>query len=115
MYREVASSSSSRPNWRSACCCLSAQNVLSNFVQSKNLKIKIYSTIILLVVLYGSENWYLTLTEHRLKLFRNRVLGKVFAFRGEEVTRDWRKLRVIKSRRMRLVRNVYRVLFEKPQ
>jgi hypothetical protein len=64
----------------------------------EKLKIKIYRTIILLVVLYGSETWYLTLTEHRLKLFRNRVLGKVFAFRREEgreeVTREWKKLRV---------------------
>ena len=58
------------------------------------MKIKIFRTIIFLVVLYGSETWYLTLTEYRLKLFRNRVLGKMFAFRREEVTRDWRKLRV---------------------
>ena len=90
MHRAVASS---RPNSRSACCCLSVRNVLSNFVQSKNVMINIYRTVILLV-LYGSETWYLTLREHRLKLFRNWVLGEMLAFRREEVTRDWRKLRL---------------------
>jgi hypothetical protein len=90
MYREVASSSSSSKS----ACCLSVQNILSNFVQSKNFKIKIYRTIILRVVLYGYETWYLILITYRLKLFRNRVLGNVFVFRRAEVTRDWSKLQV---------------------
>ena len=42
-------------------CCHSAQNLLSSFLLSKNLKIKIYRTIILPVVLYGCETWSLTL------------------------------------------------------
>jgi hypothetical protein len=45
---------------------------------SKNLKIKIYRTIILPVVLYGCETWSLTLRERRLRVFENRVLRKVF-------------------------------------
>jgi hypothetical protein len=46
---------------------------------SKNLKIRIYKTIILPVVLYGSETWSLTLREeHRLRVFENRVLRRIF-------------------------------------
>jgi hypothetical protein len=43
-------------------CCHSVQNLLSSSLLSKNLKIKIYRTIILSVVLYGCETWSLTLT-----------------------------------------------------
>jgi len=84
---------------------------------SKNLKIKIYRTIILPVVLYGCETWSLILKEERrLRVFENRVLRRVFGSRREEVTGEWRKLhneelrdlysllnivRVVKSRRMR--------------
>jgi hypothetical protein len=52
-------------------CYHSAQNLLSSSLLSKNVKIKIYRTIILPVVLYGCENWSLTLREEcRLKGFR---------------------------------------------
>jgi hypothetical protein len=45
----------------------------------ENLKIIIYKNIILLVVLYGCETWFLTLRgEHRLRVFENRVLRKIF-------------------------------------
>jgi len=92
-------------------------------------------TIILHVVLYGCENWSLTLREeHRLKVSENRVLRRIFGPKRDEVTGQWRKLHieklndlycspsivwVIKSRRMRWAghvarmgerRNVYRVL-----
>ena len=51
------------------------------------LKIKIYRTIILPVVLYGCETWSLTLREERrLRVFENRVLRRVFGPRREEVT-----------------------------
>jgi len=43
----------------------SVQNLLSSSLLSKNLKIKIYRTIILPVVLYGCETWSLTLLEER--------------------------------------------------
>jgi hypothetical protein len=46
---------------------------------SKNLKIKIYETLILPVVLYGYETWSLTLREeHRLRVSENRVLRRIF-------------------------------------
>jgi len=46
---------------------------------SKNLKIKMYRTIILPVVLYGCETWSLTLREERrLRVFENRVLRRIF-------------------------------------
>ena len=105
-----------------------------------NLKIKIYRTTILPVVLYGCETWSLTLREEcRLRVFENRVLRRIFGPKRDEVTGEWRKLhneqlndlysspnivRVIKSRRMRWAGNVarmgerrgiYRVLVGKPE
>ena len=61
---------------------------------SKKLKIEVYRTIILPVVLYGCETWSLTLREERrLRVFENRVLRRVFGPKRDEVTEDWRKLR----------------------
>jgi hypothetical protein len=63
----------------------SVQNLLSSRLISKNLKIKIYKTVILPVVLYGCETWSLTLREeHRLRFFENRVLRKIFGPKNEE-------------------------------
>ena len=63
-------------------CSHSVQNLLSSSLLSKNLKIKIYRTIILPIVLYGCETWSLTLREeHRLSLFENRVLRRIFGRR----------------------------------
>jgi hypothetical protein len=57
--------------------------------------IKIYITIILPVVLYGCETWSFTLTEeHRLRVFENRVLRRIFGPKRDEVTGDWRKLHI---------------------
>jgi len=54
---------------------------------SKNLKIRIFRTIILPVVLYGCETWSLTLRdEHRLKVLENRVLRRIFGPKRDEVT-----------------------------
>jgi hypothetical protein len=89
------------------------------------MKIIIYTTIILTVVLYGYETWSLTLREdHRLRLFENRMLRRIFVPEMDEVTRGWRKLhneglhglysspsiiRVIKTRRMRWAGHVARM------
>ena len=99
------------------------------------MNIKIYETIILVVIFYGCETWSLTWREERrLRVFENRVLRRIFGPKRDEVTREWRKLhneelndlysspnmlRVMKSRRMRWAghvsrmgkgRGVYRVL-----
>jgi hypothetical protein len=116
-------------------CYHSAQNLLSSRLLSKNLKIRIYKTIILPVVLYGCETWFLTLREeHRL-----RVLRRIFGPKRDEVRGEWIKLhneelcdlhsspsiiRIIKSRRMRWAghvarmrekRNAYRLLVGNPE
>jgi hypothetical protein len=60
---------------------------------SKNIKIIIYHTIILPVVLYGCKTLSLPLREeHRLRVFENRVLRRIFGTKRDEVTGDWRKL-----------------------
>jgi hypothetical protein len=73
-------------------CYYSVQYLLSSHLRSKKLKIKIYKTVILLVVLYGCKIWSLTLRyEHRLRVFENRVLRRAFEPKREE-DRLWRKL-----------------------
>jgi len=75
--------------------------------------------------LYGCETWSLTLREeHRLMVFENRVLGKIFGPKRDEIKREWRKVhkerlndlysspdsvRVKKSRRMRWAEHVARM------
>jgi hypothetical protein len=122
------------------CCYHSLQNLLSSSLPSKNLKITIYRTTVLPVVMYGCETWSLKLREERrLRVFENRVLRRTFGPKSNEVTGEWRKLYneelndlhaspsivwVIKSRRMRWAgdvacmggrRGVYRVMVGKPE
>jgi hypothetical protein len=74
-------------------CYYSVQNLLSSRLLSKNVKVKIYKTIILPVVLYGCETWSLTLREeHKLRVFENRVLRRIFGPKRNELTGSWRKL-----------------------
>jgi hypothetical protein len=103
-------------------CYHSVQNFLPSRLLSKNLKIRIYETIILPVVRYGCETWSLTLRkERRLRVFENRLLKRIFGPKRDEVMGEWRKLRneelhdlyslpsiirIIKSRRMRWTRHV---------
>jgi hypothetical protein len=62
------------------------QNLLSSRLLSKNLKIRIYKTIILPLVLYGCETWSLTLREEQwLRMFENRVLRRIFGPKRDEV------------------------------
>jgi hypothetical protein len=66
---------------------------LSSRLLSRNVKVKIYKTIILPVVLYGCEIWSLMLREeHILKVFENRVLRRIFGPKRDDVTGEWRKL-----------------------
>jgi len=121
-------------------CCHPVQNILPSSLLSKNIKIKIYRTIVLPLVWYGCETWSLTLREkRRLRVFENRVVRRIFGPKTDEVTGEWRKLlseelndlycspnivRVIKWKRMRWEwhvarmgerRGAYRVLVGKPQ
>jgi hypothetical protein len=74
-------------------CYHSVQNFLSSPLLSKNIKIEVYGTIILPVVLYECETWSMTLWEKsRLMMSENRVLRKIFAARRDEATREWRKI-----------------------
>jgi len=74
-------------------CYHSVQNLLSSSLLSKNLKIKIYRTIIFLVLLHGCETWLLTLREERkLRVFENTVLRRIFGPRRDEVPGEWRRL-----------------------
>jgi hypothetical protein len=121
-------------------CYHSVQSLLSSFLLSRNVKVKIYKTIILPVVLYGCETWSLTLREeYRLRVFDKRVLRRIFGLKRDEVTGELRKLhneelhnlfsspdiiKQVKSRRMRWAghvarmgeeRKVYNVLLVKPE
>jgi hypothetical protein len=61
-------------------------------LQSKNTNVKIYRTIILPVVLYECETWSLTLREeHRLRMFENRMLRRIFGPKRDKVTGEWRR------------------------
>jgi hypothetical protein len=89
------------------------------------VKIKIYKTIILAVILYWCETVFLTLREeHRLRVFENRVLRRIFGPKRDAVTRGWRKVhneelhglysspsifKVIKARKMRWAGHVARM------
>jgi hypothetical protein len=97
-------------------CYHSVQKLLSSCLLSKNIKRRIYETIILPVVLYGCETWSLILREkNRLRAFENRALRRIFGSKSDGMVRGWRKLhneelhilyfspniiRVVKSKRM---------------
>jgi hypothetical protein len=60
-------------------CYHSVQNLLSFHLLLKNIKIRIYRTIILCMVLYGCETWSLALREeHRMRVLKNGVLKRIF-------------------------------------
>jgi hypothetical protein len=107
--------------------------MLASRLLSKNLKIRIYKTIILPVVLYGCETWSLTLREEQgLRVFENRVLRRIFGPKRDEVHSEElhylysspSTIRIMKLRRMRWAghvarmgekRNAYRLLMGKPE
>ena len=74
-------------------CYYALQRLLSSRLLSKNIKLKIYKTVILPVILYGCETWTLTLREEkRLRVFENKVLRKIFGPKRDEETGEWRRL-----------------------
>ena len=74
-------------------CYHLVQKILSSSLLSKNLKFKIYRTIIFPFVLYECETWSLILRkERRLRVFENRVLRRICGPMRDEVTGEWRKL-----------------------
>jgi hypothetical protein len=84
-YEEIKS----RLNFGNA-CYHSVQSLLSSRLLSRNLKVETHKTIILLVVLYGCETWFLTLREeYRPRVFENRVLRRLFGPARDEVTGEW--------------------------
>ena len=118
-------------------CYYSVQNLLSSSLLSKNIKAKIYITVILHFVLYVCETWSPTVSEgHRLRVFRNRVIRKIFGRMRDKVMGEWGRrhnetlydlyspnIWVIKSRRMRWAghvahmgkrRGAYRILVGRP-
>ena len=121
-------------------CYYSLEKILSSRLLSNKLKVKTYKTIILPAKLYGCETWSLTLGEgHRLRVFENKTLRKIFGAKKDKITGELRKLhnfelrvlysspyiiRNIKSRRLRWAghiarveqfRNAYRALVGKPK
>jgi hypothetical protein len=92
-------------------------SILSSRLLYRNVKVKMYKTLILPFVLYWCGTWSLTLREEdRLRVFENRVLRRVFGPQRDELMAEWRMLhsgelhnlysfpniiRQIKSRRMR--------------
>jgi hypothetical protein len=112
IHREIKS----RQNLGNA-CYHSIQSLLSSCSLSRNVKVKIYKTIILPVVLYGCETWSFTLREeHRLRVSGNGFLRRIFEPKRDEVTGEWRNcivrsftnlysspntIKQIKSKRMR--------------
>jgi hypothetical protein len=113
---------------------------LSSRLLSRNIKVKIYKTVILPFVWYGCETCSLTLREeHRLRVFENMVLRRMFGPRRDEIIGEWKELhneelhilysspnviRQIKSRRIKWAGHVaclgeegqvYRILVGKPK
>jgi hypothetical protein len=120
-------------------CYHSVQNNFSSHLLSENIKIRIYKTIILPVVLYGCKTWSVTIKggTQTEGVWEQRCWGE-YLVQTDEVTGDWIKLhneelhnlhsspntiRMIKSRRMRWAghiarmgakRDAYRILVGKP-
>ena len=108
---------------------LYSSKALASRLLPKRLKVKIYKTIILPVVLYDCETWSLALREeNKLRVFENKVLKRICSPKRDEVIGEWRKLhnielhslyespdivRVVKSRRLRWAGHVARMEAER--
>ena len=101
------------------------EKMLLSRLLSKKLKVNTDKAIILPGGLYGCETWSLTLREkHRLRVFDNKVLRKIFEAKKNKITAEWRKLhnaelhalysspniiRSLKSRRLKWAGHVARM------
>lgn len=106
-------------------CFYSVQKLLTSRLISRKLKLKIYRTVILPVILYGCESWSTTLAdEHKLRVFENKVLRKIYGPKRDEMTGEWRRLhneelhglydspdvvKIMKSKRLRWAGHVARM------
>jgi hypothetical protein len=79
---------------------------LSSWLLSEKIKIEVYITIILSVVLYGCE--IRCHIKGRTQVFENRVLRRIFGCRRYEVTGGWRELHVRSS----VIHTLYHILLE---
>jgi hypothetical protein len=71
-------------------CYHSVLNLLPSRLFSNDVKIRTHNTIVLPVVLYGCETWSLTVREeHKLRVFENRVLRRIFGPKRDGVTGGW--------------------------
>ena len=106
--------------------CITGTFVIpASLKKKKNIKVKIYKTVILPVILYACETWILTLREEkRLQVFENKVLRKIFGPKRDDQTGEWKRLyngelhdlygkpdiiRIVKSRRLRWAGHVTRM------
>jgi hypothetical protein len=103
MYKEIKSRLNS-----GIACYHSFQSLLISHLLSRNVKVKVLKTIILTVVLCGCETWCLQLREeHRLRVFENRVLRRIFEPKRDEVTGEWRNLHNEELHNLYLSQNFY--------
>jgi len=74
-------------------CFYSVQKLLTSRFISRKMKLKIYRTVILPVILSGCESWSTTLAdEHKLRVFENKVFRKIYGPKRDEMTGKWRRL-----------------------
>jgi hypothetical protein len=88
---------------------------LTSYLFSKNLKIKIYKkNIILPVVFYVCGTWSFTLSgDHRLRVYENRVLRKIFKYVRGEVAGRWRRMHNEELHNLYISQNIIRIIISK--
>ena len=84
---------------------------LPSCLLSKNIKIKIYRTVIFPVVVYGCKTWSLKLREKRkVRVFENRALKRIFGSKRYELTGEWKRLHNGELYYLLILPNIIRVI-----